>query len=280
MNIAKTILGVALLGITSFSVVSCGGTQDKNETAKTTETGDKTKAEIKDEKLYSFMLGGVYFFQGYGGAASVFNSMLKPSVSASPGEDEFVQQLHEGYNSYFIYPFKTTDGAGCKSTLAEWWDINNKEEFLATLNSLLEKGHQAKFQALKKLLDDNGGANADVNNIKLEDEDERERLQFLKDNYASLTATGIKAWDIARYVNNVCMGYCAGYVTEAEGDKLLQQLPPVARATYSDWKAYYTDYELGRRFWGGDKSSDAEFATVVKAMQEGDYSIYKYMPFK
>lgn len=280
MNIIRVLCGVAFAGVLSFNIVSCAGTPDQNGADKTTEGRTEAKAEIKDERLYPFMLGGIYFFQGYGGAASVFNSMLKPSVSGTPGSATFVKQLHEGYSSYFIYPFKTAEGAGCKSTLAEWWDIKNKEEFLATLTQLLAHGHQEKFINLKKLLDDNGGATADVNHIKVEDEDDTERLQFLKDNYVQLTATGIKAWDIARYVNNVCMGYCAGYISEVEGDKLLQQLPPVARASYTDWKGYYADYELGRRFWGGDKNSDAEFAAVVKEMQQGDYSIYQYMSFK
>lgn len=277
---AATLLSAFLLtGICSTTfLTSCNSSG-----SGTTASKENNKKVIKDEKLYPFLLGGVYFFHGYNGANAIMTQM-KSELTEKPGSDAFTKELQKTYDELFIYPFKPEDGAGAKSTLAEWWDIKSKDDFLKTQQELLAEGHQKKYEAYRKALDENGGAQADVNKIDIKkykfNIDAKEQLTYIKNNYAKFSKAGIKAWDFARYVNNTCMGYAAGYVSKEEGYELLNKLAPMAKQQYDNWATYFNDWNLGRGFWGGDNSES--FDADVKAIQDttNQYNIYNYMPIK
>jgi Protein of unknown function (DUF1266) len=265
------ILTLGLLGIASiFSFNSCGG-------------GSKTTT-INNDTLYNLMLGGVYSFHGFGGADEVLNKLVGAQLTTKAGESGHLDELVYIYRNYFVFPYKTNEGAGCRSTLSNDWGMNNKEEFLRDIAELLVKGHHEDYMACRKAIDENGGANADVSKIDLAkyniDPQDGDRLEFVKAHLSEFNKAGIKSWDIARYINNINIGYCAGFVNESEAIDLMKKAAPVAKENYASWKAYYTDYDLGRRFWAGDKEHDKEFGDVVVKMQEGDNSIFKYMAFK
>jgi hypothetical protein len=111
---------------TGFSVISCNG-------GKTTADGTKQETEqttkddkLKDDKLSSFMLGGIYFIQGYGGQSAV-NDMIKT-------DDQ--KEIVNNYKELLEFPFKPEDGSSdAQRTLKSWWDINDK----AGLEKVLEK---------------------------------------------------------------------------------------------------------------------------------------------
>ncbi len=88
-----------------------------------------------------------------------------------------------------------------------------------------------------------------------------------------------KAWDYARIVNNVCMGYGAGYITKDEGIKIVNELLPLAREKYANWEEYYTDYNLGRADWDPDSKNDP-FEKLSKEITKGEKSIYNILPLK
>ncbi len=266
----------ALSFIAATILASCGGN-------KSDAGGASADNTIKNDTLYNFMLGGVYFFHGFGGAGSV-NDNVAASVTSKPGDDTYTKDLESYYRDNFIYPFKTTEGAGCRSVLGGDWEMNNKAEFLEGQTELLSNGHNDDYMICRKAIDENGGAAADISKIDLAKykltEDDKERLEFVKVHLAEFTKAGIKAWDIARYINNTAIGYCAGFVNESEGMELMKKAAPLAKENYGSWKDYYTAYDLGRRFWGGDKEHDKEFGEVAMKMLEGDKSIYTYLPFK
>ena len=252
--------------IVSLLLTSCGGNGSKEKSATDSSTEVATaNATIKDDQLYPFLLGGVYFFHGYGGGQETQDKIIKPGVQSKPGDGAFLDDLHTVYTEYFIFPFKPEDGAGIKSTLADAWDITDKTSFLKTQEELLTNGHQAKFLALS--------ADGAVG----KDELEKEQLAFVQTHKAEFPKQGIKAWDIARYVNNTAMGYAAGYLTKDEANAALAKLAPLVKGQYADWAEYWKSYNLGRKFWAGDEENDAAFDKTSADMQQGDYSIYKYV---
>jgi len=249
---------------------------------KNSNSVDETKNNtIKDDKLAGFLLAGVYFFNGYGGAESVFE-MAKSGVNSEINTTDFMDELDKSYSTFIIFPFSSDQQNDSKETLEEYWEITDKNTFMETLDYLKKSGHHDEFVIYKKMIDDNGGANADLTIIEAykKDEEIKEKLAFIKANYNNISATGIKAWDYARYVNNVCLGYSAGYITRNEGEKLIRDLLEIVRNKYNNWADYYKDYNMGRKYWGGDKAHDEEYDKTVKEMMEGDYSIYKYLPLK
>jgi hypothetical protein len=263
--------------LSTGTVISC------NSGNKGSSNAESTARTIKDEKLYPFLLGGIYFMHGYNGADAVM-TQIKASTSEKPGSSAFNNDLQKAYDELMIFPFKKEQGSDAKSTLAEWWDIHTKEDFVKTQEDLLQSGHQEAYATCRKALDENGGAQADVSKIDLKkykiDKDATERLKFVKDNYSKFSTAGIKAWDLARYTNNTAMGYAAGYVSEDEAYAMLNKAVPVAKQQYDNWAAYYDDWNLGRHFWNGDNSES--FDADVKAIKDttNPYNIYGYMPVK
>jgi hypothetical protein len=261
-----------------LTLSSCGGSQSHENNNKS------SSSTIQNDTLYHFLLGGIYFFHGYGGADEVFNSVVGGQVRTKPGDDEYLKELESAYRNYFIFPFKTDQSTGCSSTLSSSWGIENKASFLKSQSELLLNGHQNDFMNCKKALDENGGANADISKIDLSkfkiSEEEKTRLEFVKAHYSEFKKSGIKAWDIARYINNCAMAYCAGFISTTETIELMKKASPIAKERYENWKDYNTDFTLGRQFWGGEPETDKAFTELADKMLLGEKSIYTYVPFK
>ncbi len=154
------------------------------------------------------------------------------------------------------------------------------------MNWLLNEGHQQVYAACRKALEENGGPAADISKIDLRkynldaNQEPRVKLQLVKDNYAAFSKAGIKSWDLARYVNNVCIAFQADYLSSDEAIIWLSKVTPIARQHYDNWDTYFKDFNLGRLFWTGGKSDGADFNGVASGMLQGDYSLYKYLSFK
>jgi len=269
MNVRTKILISAIC--LAFIANSCGG------------GGSKT---IRNDTLHPFLFGGIYMVNGYGGS-DVFFELFAEGLDSRPGSQSFLSDLEEGYEMLFIYPYKN-DRSGARRELSNSWDINSKEDFLEMAEFLLTEGHQKAYEFCRKVLDEYGGEQADLSQIdltKYASEYEgrlgrRQNIQFVKDNYAKFSPSGIKAWDIARYVNNVNMAQSAGYVTDDEGYQLLAKARTEAQKLYQDWDEYWSDFNLGRYFWGGD--DDPSFTKIANALTDknNSYNIYNYMPLK
>jgi hypothetical protein len=272
----KKILRTRLL-ITAVCVAalasSCGGGSESNKT-------------VKNDKLHPFLLSGIYTVNGYGGADELFKEFAN-GMNAKPGSGSFLTELSEVYDMLFIFPYKGNK-SGARKEMANSWDINNKADFLETAEYLLDEGHQKAYEFCRKVLDENGGQQADVDAIDLKkyasEYDGRlgkiKNIKFVKENYAKFSPAGIKAWDIARYVNNVNMACSAEFITEEEGHQLLAKALVEAQKHYPDWSVYWNDFNLGRYFWGGD--DDPVFTEIAAALtnEESVYSMYNYMPLK
>ena len=269
--ISKIKIFISVICLTVFAA-GCGG------------VGSSSSKIIKNDKLYPFLLSGIYTVNGYGGADKFFGMFTK-GINAKPGERAFLSELEEGYEQLFVFPYKG-DRSGARRELSRSWGIDNKEDFLETADDLLAEGHQKAYEFCRKILDENGGEQADVNNIdinKYASEYEGrfgkiKNIQFVKDNYNKFSPAGIKAWDISRYVNNINLAFCAEFITEEEGYQLVANALIEAKKYYQDWSTYWNDFNLGRYFWGGD--DDPAFTKTADSLtdKENNYSVYNYMP--
>jgi hypothetical protein len=263
-----------------------GGVSDKQVLQQDTTL----RQSIVDEELYPFMLGGIYFFNGYGGAARTFGTLIRPNVSAKPGTPEFTKELQAAYHRYFIFPFKPEDdpeGKEARKTFVEWWGVHNKVELENLMNWLLNEGHQAEFQKYKAIIEAHGGADADLSQLDFNtygldgtNRDTKATMSFVQAQFNSFSVAGIRAWDLARFVNNVCIAYQAQYFTKAEAITWLQRAVPIAREHYSSWMAYYNDFVLGRQFWSGGVDKQPIITETVSEMMRGEYSIFNYLVFR
>lgn len=210
MKKIKQIVAWALVLVLSMSVISCS---------------DNKKEEENHDELKSFMLGGIYFINGYGGMDQVQKILKSAGISTD-------EELINGYEELFEFPFGPEQGSDIKEVFLDMWDIHNGDD-------------------LKKTLEE----------LKTED-------------------NKYKAWDYARYVNNACMGYAAGYLSKDEAKKYITDLLPVAQGKYSDWKTYFEDYTAGRENWDANTPDAAAFTKIAKDVVENPKSIYNLIPLK
>jgi hypothetical protein len=124
----KKIFLLSLAGTICLSMASCGGdkTTDGNKSS-VQQADDSDSDKLKDDKLSGFMLGGIYFIEGYGGQGAV-NGMITSSDK---------EEIITAYKELLEFPFKPgSESAGVKSTLKSMWDINDKEGLIKTLGEL------------------------------------------------------------------------------------------------------------------------------------------------
>ncbi|MCD8181750.1 MAG: DUF1266 domain-containing protein, partial [Bacteroides sp.] len=181
------------------------------------------------------------------------------------------------------FPFKEeTPKSDILRELRNSWGIENKEDILSTLDELKNGLHQPRFEKCLQAVKENGGKDANIASIDLNKYDvDKEDVEFIIKNFDQIAPTSIRAWDYARYANNVNLAQGAGLLTEAECDDLMKDLLSVARANYSDWKSYFDDFDMGRRFWGGDKKNTDMFSrNAALPGSDNSYLIYKYIPLQ
>ena len=121
----KNVLKTLLLGLlVVVGLASCGGSSSSSS--------DKANAEY--EALRPTLLGGVYFYRGYGGVQDV-DSYIKSNG---------VEQI-EAYKQLFINPYKDETVSNATNMLKNDWDITDTASLKAQLEKLKtqESEHKA-----------------------------------------------------------------------------------------------------------------------------------------
>jgi Protein of unknown function (DUF1266) len=118
------------------------GDANKQETVgadkKEASAGDA--AEITDETVYGFMLGGMYPAGGFGGV-SIVMTQIDPQLTADVGSKEYVEQMQKAYKEVFAYPFDLSQKGEIIATLKDMWDITDKATLTKRLDELLDAKH-------------------------------------------------------------------------------------------------------------------------------------------
>jgi hypothetical protein len=159
--------------------------------------------------------------------------------------------------------------------LSQSWDINNREELLATLVKMEHDGHAARLEYLKAMALDIINSSSQEAEEKLgafeeSDFDGALRLRFLIANWKLYENQTIAAWDLGRNIHLCRRGYSIGYLTEAEAWKEIMYYAEKIQSLYTSWEAYGLDYFLGRVFWasgfGGEEEHFAETEKIYKKL--------------
>ncbi|TSE07006.1 MULTISPECIES: DUF1266 domain-containing protein [Aquimarina] len=98
---------------------------------------NSTAEKIEDEQLSSFMLGGIYFFNGYGGIDEVKEMMSSAGYTSN-------EELVSGYKEILEFPFESSQASGIKSMFRNMWEITNKATLLETLEDLKTREYKYK----------------------------------------------------------------------------------------------------------------------------------------
>lgn len=102
-----------------------------------TQSCGSSNEQIVDEQLSSFMLGGIYFFNGYGGVDEVKNMMSDAGYTSN-------QELVSGYKEILEFPFDSSQKSGIKSMFKSMWDVTDKASLMSTIEDLKTKDYKYK----------------------------------------------------------------------------------------------------------------------------------------
>lgn len=141
---------------------------------------------------------------------------------------------------------------------------DDKDKMIKGYEQMLEFPFEVGQEGVKESLSEMW----DINNK----EDLLKRLAKLQNDSTSKH----KAWDYARLVNNVHMGFAAGYITKEEGKKWIVETLPLAQKSFKSWSEYHKDFIEGRKVWNPDSDDAAEFEALANTISES--SIYKIVP--
>jgi len=95
--------------------------------------------QIKDDQLTGFMLGGIYFIDGYGGMDRVAEILITEEDRSTNKE------LVEGYKRLLEFPFEPNQATNTQYYLREFWEINDKASLLKQMEIL--KNSEYKYKA-------------------------------------------------------------------------------------------------------------------------------------
>lgn len=147
-----------------------------------------------------------------------------------------------------------------------WWDFNDRESALKTINRLFKTGHRLYFNHIVNVtakypeeewdaqlvaLAREQGLTVDLvqfkNNI-IAGYTRMMEIDFIEEGHVIST---IGAWDVGRLIN-VCRWSCdLGYISEAEARQITLQASQFLQPAYRSWEDMSLGYLMGRQMWGG-----------------------------
>lgn len=177
------------------------------------------------------------------------------------GAGASVGQANEDLKGYMLSGIYTINGYGGIAAVEE--NVGNNDEvesYTQLLAFPFEKGAEGVKESLSNMWDINSK------------EDLIKKLGELLNNEKS----NYKAWDYARLVNNVNMGYAAGYLTKEEGNEWIKKTLPKAKASFKTWEEYHKNFMEGRKNWSPDDEENGNFEELSKNIS--NMSVYKNNP--
>ncbi|OLV16890.1 DUF1266 domain-containing protein [Deinococcus marmoris] len=165
------------------------------------------------------------------------------------------------------YFYQFTPPAGkedeLRRSLVEGWEITDQTSVMSSLAWLLDSGHRTPYQAVRQHLQADGRT-SDLN----------KRLAAVVRKWErEVGEVGGLAFDLARAVDIAAQGVALGYLSEAQGWRVLAQCRQVARdAAFRDWAHYGQSFRAGAEFWksGGviDGVRNKGYAQTVRWLLE------------
>ena len=265
------ILGVVLL----FCAVAAGCGRSIKEKE---EDGKETQNQKEEESYFA-------------------DSYEESSFEQADIDSDTVQWICSAYSIYTYYNRKELGFVGgiapedreiyqlaVKTALADGWNIRDRESAVSQIESLLEKGHRAKYRDLIA-----GMKEHDL--LSLSEEELLERVERehgdkneFKAVYRAYHAMGEKAvdaWDYSRALQILGDCYQAEYISLEECLDQSLAVAKVLQEEFADWDEVCESYLYGYNFWKKDdgdyKSSDTAHRwktyEELKEMEDGPFSV-------
>ncbi len=122
------------------------------------------------------------------------------------------------------------------NSLSKYWDIEDRNTLLTTVDWLVKEGHNAKYE--RNHTDD------------------------------------IVAWDLSRALSIIASGYVAGYVSKPEALDYSLPIAKFAQEKFKSWDDFMASYLRGFEYWSGNSAKPRwEIYERLRKLPKGPYSL-------
>lgn len=172
-----------------------------------------------------------------------------------------------------------------KKSLADYWDITNKEELLNTVEQLCsnQMHNQGFLDALSGLGCDTSMSTESFEQFLKDSGYDESQINFMSAGYQAYLKYGenaIFAWDLSRAVHLLGFGYLSGFLSYEEAlDPALEAALKI-QSSYDSWDAFWDSYLMGYVYWSEELMTDpdsgyAERIEILKDLRSGEDSPFR-----
>lgn len=186
---------------------------------------------------------------------------LEKETTTGDDTEQTEKKSNDELKGYMLAGIYTINGYGGIEAVEE--NVGNSDEneaYAQMLGFPFEKGTEGVKETLSNMWD-----------INCKEDLTKKLGELLNDEKSKY-----KAWDYARLVNNVNMGYAAEYLTKEEGNQWINKTLPKAKTAFKTWEDYHKNFMEGRKSWSPDDEDTATFEELAKEITK--LSVYKNNP--
>jgi hypothetical protein len=149
--------------------------------------------------------------------------------------------------------------------LGRWWEVHDRAELLAALDSLAGGRHSEQFRPIHAHLSSLSPAarRAWIESLPPED---REGTRFVADHLSAFKNGRLIAWDQERLINLARAGFSVGWLDEATAWRHILPAAKRIQSEYGSWREMSDNYLAARTWWGGDDESAAEYRQAAERL--------------
>ncbi len=155
--------------------------------------------------------------------------------------------------------------AWCTNVLNDYYGVDSRESAFDSLKYFFREGHTKDAREMLSALD---GA----------PENDSARQNLVRNAAPQIEKFGLTAWDMARAVMVSGWSCWAEYLTEDEAWHLIMSAAAKVQKTFTSWRMFAVNYELGRLFWSKGKPHD-QTAEALDRLLSDPKSPWNRLPF-
>lgn len=153
----------------------------------------------------------------------------------------------------------------CTNLLSDYYGVDSRESCLKMLKYYFTEGHTAEVRII-------------VAHLPALKEHDSPKQRIVRDASLQIEKHGLTAWDMARAVMTAGRGFWAGYLGEAEAWQVIMTAATNVQKTFTSWRTFGVNYELGRLFWSGGGAHEPT-AKAIDFLFNDPSSPWNTLPF-
>lgn len=167
-------------------------------------------------------------------------------------------------------------------SLKKWWGIENRQDFIDTLQWIHDGGHRKEFMEINDKISEIPSDKLSAVKMYMERDPEKYNKFIVAINYQNeLQNKGIFAWDYSRYVSLCGWGFIVGYITEEEAWTKIMPVAKLLQSTFESWSEFGKNFVAGREFWSWSNTQRNGEKTIkaYKKLLESSASPWVNLPW-